>query len=246
MIEINEEKCLIIKRGEMMFSILVVEDDETLNKMICTKLKQEKFKTFSAFDGEEALEILDKEYIDLIISDIMMPKMNGYKLTQELREADYSLPILMVTAKHQMEDMEKGFRAGTDDYMIKPINFKEMILRVHALLRRAKIANEKKLVVGKTVLDYNSLTIDTGSEKYDIPPKEFYLLFLLLSNPNKIFTRIEIMDEIWGMESEVDERTVDSHIKKLRRRFESFADFEIVTIRGLGYKVKYNAAGDAK
>lgn len=229
-----------------MFSILVVEDDETLNKMICVKLRQENFKTFSAFDGEEALVILDKEYIDLIISDIMMPKINGYELTQELRKAAYSLPILMVTAKDQMEDMEKGFWAGTDDYMIKPIHLKEMVLRVNALLRRAKIANEKKLVVGKTVLDYNALTIYIGSEEYDIPPKEFYLLFLLLSNPNKIFTRIEIMDEIWGMESEADERTVDSHIKKLRRRFESCPDFEIITIRGLGYKTKYTVAGDAK
>lgn len=229
-----------------MFSILVVEDDETLNKMICAKLKLENFKTFSAFDGEEALEILDKEYIDLIISDIMMPKMNGYELTQELRKAAYSLPILMVTAKDQMDDMEKGFRAGTDDYMIKPIHLKEMVLRVNALLRRAKITNEKKLVVGKTVLDYNALTINIGSEEYDIPPKEFYLLFLLLSNPNKIFTRLEIMDEIWGMESEADERTVDSHIKKLRRRFESCLDFEILTIRGLGYKTKYNVAGDAQ
>lgn len=229
-----------------MFSILVVEDDETLNKMICAKLKQENFKTFSAFDGEEALEILDKEYIDLIISDIMMPKMDGYELTQDLRKAAYSLPILMVTAKDQMDDMEKGFWAGTDDYMIKPINLKEMVLRVNALLRRAKIANEKRLVVGKTTLDYNALTVNIDSEGYDIPPKEFYLLFLLLSNPNKIFTRLEIMDEIWGMESEADERTVDSHIKKLRRRFESCPDFQIVTIRGLGYKAKYNAAGDAK
>ena len=229
-----------------MFSILVVEDDETLNKMICAKLKQEKFKAFSAFNGEEALEILDSEYIDLMISDIMMPTMNGYELTQELRKAAYKLPILMITAKGQMEDLEKGFQAGTDDYMIKPINLKEMVLRIIALLRRAKITNEKKLVAGKTVLDYSALTINIDSKEYDIPPKEFYLLFLLLSNPNKIFTRLEIMDEIWGMESEADERTVDSHIKKLRRRFEYCLDFEIVTIRGLGYKAKVHAPGDVK
>lgn len=222
-----------------MFSILVVEDDETLNKMMCTKLKQENFKTFSAFDGKQALEILDQEYIDLIISDIMMPKMNGYELTKELRDAFYVQPILMVTAKDQLEDMEQGFRAGTDDYMIKPINLKEMVLRVNALLRRSKIANEKRLVVGKTVLDYNEMSIHIGEEDFEIPPKEFYMLFLLLSNPNKIFTRLEILDEIWGMDSEVDERTVDSHIKKLRRRFENYPDFEITTIRGLGYKVKY-------
>lgn len=222
-----------------MFSILVVEDDETLNKLICIKLKQENFKTFSAFDGEQALEILDQEYIDLVICDIMMPKINGYELTKELRDASYVQPILMVTAKDQLEDMEQGFRAGTDDYMIKPINLKEMILRVNALLRRSKIANEKRLMVGKTVLDYSQMSIHIGNQEFELPPKEFYLLFLLLSNPNKIFTRLDILDEIWGMDSEVDERTVDSHIKKLRRRFEDCTDFEIITIRGLGYKAKY-------
>ncbi len=222
-----------------MFSILVVEDDETLNKLICIKLKQENFKTFSAFDGEQALEILDQEYIDLVICDIMMPKINGYELTKELRDASYVQPILMVTAKDQLEDMEQGFRAGTDDYMIKPINLKEMVLRVNALLRRSKIANEKRLMVGKTVLDYSQMSIHIGNQEFELPPKEFYLLFLLLSNPNKIFTRLDILDEIWGMDSEVDERTVDSHIKKLRRRFEDCTDFEIITIRGLGYKAKY-------
>lgn len=221
-----------------MFSILVVEDDEILNKMICVKLKQEAYQVFAAFDGEEALSVLDTEHIDLMISDIMMPKMNGYQLTKELRNSAYTIPILMITAKNQMEDMEKGFHAGTDDYMIKPINMKEMVLRVNALLRRAKIANEKKLVIGNTVLDYDSLTIKMKEEDFDMPPKEFYLLFKLLSNPNKIFTRLELMDEIWGMDSEVDDRTVDSHIKKLRRKFENCIDFEIITIRGLGYKSK--------
>ena len=221
-----------------MFSILVVEDDEILNKMICVKLKQEAYRVFAAFDGEEALDLLDKEHIDLIISDIMMPNMDGYQLTKELRNAAYTLPILMITAKNQMEDMEKGFHAGTDDYMIKPINMKEMVLRVKALLRRAQIANEKKLVVGDTVLDYDALTVKTKEETYEMPPKEFYLLFKLLSNPNKIFTRQELIDEIWGMDTEVDDRTVDSHIKKLRRKLEHSTDFEIITIRGLGYKSK--------
>ncbi|WP_231038450.1 response regulator transcription factor [Pectinatus haikarae] len=234
------------EEGGLIFSILVVEDDETLNKMICAKLKYEKFKTFSAFNGKEALEILDKEYIDLLVTDIMMPIMNGYKLTRELREAAYKLPILMITAKGQMEDLEKGFQAGTDDYMIKPINLKEMVLRVNALLRRAKIANEQKLVIGRMILDYSTLMIKVDSKEYSIPPKEFYLLFLLLSNPNKIFTRLEIMDEIWGMESEADGRSVDAHIKKIRRRFESGADFEIVTIRGLGYKAKVNVPDGGK
>ncbi len=221
-----------------MFSILVVEDDEILNKMICVKLKQEAYRVFAAYDGEEALEVLDKEHVDLIICDIMMPKMDGYQLTKELRSAAYTLPILMITAKNQLEDMEKGFHAGTDDYMIKPIHMKEMVLRVKALLRRAQIANEKKLKLGNTVLNYDALTVSIKEEVIDLPPKEFFLLFKLLSNPNKIFTRQELMDEIWGMDSEADDRTVDSHIKKLRRKFEECPDFEIVTIRGLGYKVK--------
>jgi len=222
-----------------MFSILVVEDDETLNKMICAKLKQENFKTFPAFDGEDALKVMDKEYIDLIICDIMMPKMDGYELTKTLRSASCQLPILMITAKDQMEDMECGFKAGTDDYLVKPIRMKEMILRVNALLRRAQIANDKRVVVGTAVLDYNALTVRIKDEYFEMPPKEFYLLFKLLSNPNKIFTRLELMDEIWGMDSEADERAVDSHIKKLRRKFEDYPDFEIITVRGLGYKAKY-------
>ncbi len=221
-----------------MFSILVVEDDETLNKMICAKLKQESYRVFSAYDGEQALDLLDKEHIDLIISDIMMPKMDGYQLTKELRDAAYTIPILMITAKNSLEDMEKGFRAGTDDYMIKPISLREMVLRVKALLRRAQIANERKLVIGDTFLDYNALTVKINEELFEMPPKEFYLLFKLLSNPNKIFTRQELMDEIWGMDTDVDDRTIDSHIKKLRRKFEDCVDFEIVTIRGLGYKSK--------
>lgn len=222
-----------------MFSILVVEDDEMLNKMICAKLQQESYLVFPSYDGEQALELLDKEHIDLIITDIMMPNMDGYQLARELRNASYTIPILMITAKNQIEDMEKGFRAGTDDYMIKPISMRELALRVKALLRRAQIANERKLIVGNTLLDYDSLTVKIGEEIFEMPPKEFYLLFKLLSNPGKIFTRIELMDEIWGMDTDVDDRTIDSHIKKLRRKFEDCADFEIVTIRGLGYKSKF-------
>lgn len=222
-----------------MFSIMVVEDDETINKMICAKLKQEQFKVFPAFDGEEALQVMEREYIDLIICDIMMPKMDGYELTKVLRGTFCKIPILMITARDQMEDLEKGFKAGTDDYMIKPIRMKEMILRVNALLRRAQIANDKKMTVGNAVLDYDALTVRIGDVYFEMPPKEFYLLFKLLSNPNKIFTRLELLDEIWGMDAEVDDRAVDSHIKKIRRKFESYSDFEIITVRGLGYKAKY-------
>ena len=162
-----------------MFSILVVEDNENLNKMMSAKLKMETYNVFSAFNGEEALEVLEHEHIDLIISDVMMPGIDGYELTKTLRSANYTMPILMITAKNQIEDMEKGFVAGTDDYMIKPINMREMILRVNALLRRAKIANERRLILGNTILDYDSLTIIYDGKEYNMPPKEFYLIFKL-------------------------------------------------------------------
>lgn len=223
-----------------MFTILVVEDDIILNKMMCTKLRQEQYNVFFAYNGQEALYILDKENIDLIISDIMMPNMDGYELTKELRNAKYQLPILMITAKNQLEDMEKGFIAGTDDYMIKPVNLKEMTLRIKALLRRAQLAYDKKLTIGDMILDYESLTVKINNSIYEMPPKEFYLLYKLLSNPNKIFTRIELLDEIWGIGTDSDERNVDAHIKKIRKKFESNSEFEIITVRGLGYKAKYN------
>jgi len=229
-----------------MFSILVVEDDETLNKMICAKLMQEQFEVHIAFDGEQALEIMDQVHIDILICDIMMPKMDGYELTDAIRKANYTLPILMVTAKAQIEDMEMGFHVGTDDYLIKPFNMKEMVLRIHALLKRSQIMNEHQMTVGSIVLDYDALTVEDQEETQTLPPKEFYLLYKLLSSPNHIFTRLEIMDEIWGMDSEADERTVDSHIKKLRRKFEKYSDFEIVTVRGLGYKVKVNVNANTK
>lgn len=223
-----------------MFSILVVEDNEVLNEMISTKLKLENYSVYSAFDGEDGLNILEHEHIDLIISDIMMPGIDGYELTKSLRDINSTIPILMISAKNQIEDMEKGFMAGTDDYMIKPINMQEMMLRVKALLRRSQIANERKLKIGSTILDYDALTITIKDNIYDMPPKEFYLIFKLLSSPNKIFTRMELMDEIWGMDIDIDDRTIDSHIKKLRRKFESCSDFEIITVRGLGYKAKIN------
>lgn len=222
-----------------MFSILVVEDDSVLNKMICTKLQQEQYQVFAAFDGDEALNIMDREHVDLVISDIMMPNRNGYELTKDLRDAHCTLPILIITAKSQLEDMEKAFIAGTDDYMIKPVNLKEMVLRVKALLRRSQLVNEKKLVIKNTLLDYEALTVSSEGQTIDLPPKEFYLLFKLLNNPNKIFTRLELLDEIWGVEADTDERNVDAHIKKLRKKFEGNPDFEIVTVRGLGYKAKF-------
>lgn len=224
-----------------MINILVVEDDPKLNKLFCTVLTRHGYRTFSAESGDGALEILDKEHIVLIVSDIMMPDMDGYELTKTLREAGYNLPILMVTAKDQFEDKQKGYLIGIDDYMVKPIDVNEMILRVGALLRRAKIVNEHKIELGKTVLDFDSLTVTYGENETLLPQKEFNLIYKLLSYPNKIFTRQQLMDEIWGMDSETDERTVDVHINRLRDRFKSCEDFQIITVRGLGYKaVKRN------
>lgn len=222
-----------------MFSILVAEDDTTLNRMICTKLKQAGYRPFAAFDGEEALSILDHEHIDLIVSDVMMPKMDGLVLTRTLRDARFDMPILMITAKDQMEDMEKGFVAGTDDYMVKPIKLQEMLLRVGALLRRAQLVNQKRLVLAGTILDYEALTVEWREGAEQLPPKEFYLLFKLLNHPNKIFTRQELLDEIWGPDKDADSRNVDAHIKKLRKRFDRNTDFDIMTVRGLGYKAVF-------
>ena len=219
-----------------MFHILVVEDNADMRELFCTVLSDSGYQCLSAADGAEALEIMDREYVDLIVADIMMPNMDGYELTKAIRAAKMDLPILMVTAKDQFDDMQRGFRAGTDDYMIKPINVKELVLRVEALLRRAKIQSEKKITVGGTVLDYDALTVTIHGEETILPQKEFYLLYKLLSYPNKIFTRPQLMDEIWGMFSETDERTVNTHINRLRERFSDCKDFEIVTVRGLGYK----------
>lgn len=220
-----------------MFQVLVVEDDASLRKLMSAALSQNGYVPFVAEDGVKALEILDRTNIDLIISDIMMPNMDGYELTSQLRRANYDLPILMVTAKESFEDKQKGFMSGTDDYMVKPIDVNEMILRVGALLRRAKMASEHSLVVGTCVLDYDAQSVKFGAGQAEtIPQKEFMLLFKLLSYPNKIFTRRQLLDELWGMEKDVDERTVDVHIKRLRERYKGNPNFDIITVRGLGYK----------
>jgi DNA-binding response OmpR family regulator len=222
------------------FNILVVEDDKNLNKLICAVLKQNGYHVFRAEDGEEALSVLSHEHIDLVISDIMMPNMDGFEMTGELRKSNYNLPILMVTAKDSFEDKRRGFLSGADDYMVKPIDLNEMILRVGALLRRSQISNEHKLLIGAVELDYDTLIVSRNGESIVLPPKEFYLLFKLLSYPKQIFTRRQLMDEIWGIDSEADERTVDVHVKRLRERFGSWPEFDIATVRGLGYKAEKN------
>ena len=219
-----------------MFKILVVEDNKNLRKLMVTYLKKNNYEPLEAEDGEQALDILDKNHVDLIITDIMMPNMDGFQLTKELREANYMLPILFVTAKESIDDKKKGFLIGADDYMVKPVDMDEMVLRVGVLLRRANIINQRKLVIKDVVLSYDEFTLSKGDQVFDLPQKEFLLLYKLLSFPNKIFTRQDLMDEIWGLETESDLRTVDVHIKRLRKKFENFSEFEIVTIRGVGYK----------
>lgn len=219
-----------------MFNILVVEDDAKLGSIYSTILRMNKYNSFIADNGLAALEILDKEYIDLIITDVMMPAMDGFELTETLRKHGYNMPILMITARESFHDMQKGFQSGTDDYMIKPINWDEMILRIGALLRRARFVNERKIICGSTILDMDSLTVFQGNESSILPLKEFLLLFKLVSSQGKIFTRQQLMDEIWGIDTLSDERTVDVHINHLRERFKNCSDFEIITVRGLGYK----------
>ncbi|MCE4048783.1 MULTISPECIES: response regulator transcription factor [Bacillaceae] len=219
-----------------MFKILVVEDDQNTRKLMCAVLKQYGFDAYAAEDGIAALRFMDKQHVDLVVLDLMMPNMDGYELTKQLRAAWEHLPILMVTAKQEPNDKKQGFLAGTDDYMTKPVDEEEMILRIKALLRRAQIASEHKLAVGEVILDYDALTVSRRAEVITLPPKEFYLLFKLLSYPNMIFTRMQLMDEIWGMESDTDDRTLNVHINRLRDRFKEWTEFDIITVRGLGYK----------
>ena len=219
-----------------MFHILVIDDDKNTRRLMQAILSNAGYSVSTAEDGEAALEVMDKTHVDLIVLDIMMPRMDGYKFTELLREQNNDLPILMVSAKQLPEDRKRGFIVGTDDYMTKPVDEEEMLLRIRALLRRAKIVGERKLTLGDVVLDYDSLTVSRKDETIELPQKEFQLLFKLLSYPGKIFTRIQLMDEIWGADCETGWETVTVHIGRLRKRFENWDEFEIVSIRGLGYK----------
>ena len=221
-----------------MFSILVCEDDFAIKTMISTKLKQENYSVYTVQNGQEALNLMEKQQIDLVISDIMMPEMDGYEFVQTLRETKHTLPILMITAKSQLESLEAAFKLGVDDYMVKPLRLEELVLRVKALLRRSQFEAEKVLTFTHTRLDYNALTMTelTTGEQLQIPPKEFFLLYKLLSYPEKIFTRLDLLDDIWGMEEDYDERLIDACIKRLRQKLKGNEDFDIVTVRGLGYK----------
>lgn len=215
---------------------MVVEDDKHARKLLETVLKREGYSVFTAQDGEEALKLLESQHINLMILDIMLPKMDGYEVVKLLRDANFNMPILMATAKQLPEDKKKGFIVGTDDYMTKPIDIEEMLLRIRALLRRSQIVNERKLIVGNVTLDYDTLTVTKESKSQTLPQKEFYLLYKLLSYPGRIFTRIQLMDEIWGLETESTDTTVNVHINRLRKRFVEYPEFELVSVRGLGYK----------
>ena len=220
-----------------MFRILVVEDDNELRQLFCRVLEKNGYEALEASDGQQALDTLDQSYIDLIISDIMMPVMDGYELVRSLREAEIHIPVLMITAKGAFDDMRQGFLSGTDDYMVKPVNVNEMVLRVGALLRRAQMISERREVLGGTTLVYDTMTVSRGGEETSLPQKEFLLLYKLAAAPGRIFTRQQIMDDVWGLDSETDPHTVDVHVGRLRERFRDNPDFEIVTMRGLGYKV---------
>lgn len=219
-----------------MIHILVAEDDKHARKLLETVLKREGYEVLTAQDGEEVLTTLERQHVDLILLDIMMPKMDGYEVARQLREANFNLPILMVSAKQLPEDKKKGFIVGTDDYMTKPIDVEEMLLRVRALLRRSQIVNERKLTIGSVTLDYDSLTVTREGESQTLPQKEFYLLYKLLSYPGRVFTRIQLMDEIWGLQTESTDTTVNVHINRLRKRFSTYPEFDLISVRGLGYK----------
>jgi DNA-binding response OmpR family regulator len=220
-----------------MFKILIAEDDRELRQLFSRVLVKNGYSVVGVSDGAEALCEIENQFFDIIISDIMMPRVDGYELVRALRDSGNNTPVLMITAKDAFDDMQAGFSSGSDDYMVKPINVNEMVLRVGALLRRSQIANERRLTIGQTVLECDSLTVNTGREQMILPQKEFMLLYKMASYPGKIFTRQQLMDDIWGYDSGSDTHTVDVHIGRLREKFGESEDFKIITMRGVGYKV---------
>lgn len=223
-----------------MARILVAEDDVNTRKLMCAVLTRAGFDVVGARDGAEALDVLDREQIDLLITDVMMPGVDGFELTRELRDAHFDLPILMVTAKSLPKDRRQGFIVGTDDYLVKPVDAQEMVLRVRALLRRARIVADRRIEVGDVVLDYDALTVSCPGKTVALPPKEFSLLYKLLAYPGQVFTRLQLLDEIWGDEGDTDGATLSVHVNRLRTRFKDWPEFDIVTVRGMGYKAVRN------
>lgn len=223
-----------------MFRILVAEDDRNVARLMQLVLKNEGFDVILAENGRRALELLDSEHIDVILLDIMMPEINGFEFLETIRANNIDTPVIVTSAKNLPEDRCQGFISGADDYIVKPVDERELVLRIKALLKRTTAVSEQVLSVGQVTLDYNALTVTRGQEKQTLPKKEFYLLFKLLSSPDKIFTRIQLMDEIWGMNSESSDTTVNVHINRLRKRFGDYSEFSIVAIKGIGYKAVIN------
>ena len=218
-----------------MARILVAEDDKSANKLICAVLRKDGHETLSAADGREALDVLDREHIDLIVSDVMMPRVGGMELVSQLRGAQWDTPVLMLTARTDAETLHAGFLSGADDYLTKPADMKELVLRVRALLRRSGAAQADCLVAGTAVLDPTRNAVERAGERVELPPKEFQLLFRLLSSPGRAFTRMQLLDEVWGWDTDSSEATVNVHVNRLRSRFEGWSDFSIATVRGIGY-----------
>lgn len=223
------------RQGHGMARILVAEDDRSANKLICAVLRKDGHETIAARDGQEALDLLDREHVDLIVSDVMMPRMDGIELVRTLREAAWDLPILMLTARTDAETLHTGFLSGADDYLTKPADMKELVLRVRALLRRSGATETGRLVAGAAVLDPTRNTVERPGAKVELPPKEFQLLFRLLSSPGRAFTRMQLLDEVWGWDTDSSEATVNVHVNRLRTRFADWPDFRIATVRGIGY-----------
>lgn len=219
-----------------MINILVIDDEKHTRLLLQTILEDAGYTVLTAENGNDALVLMEHQHIDLAIVDIMMPEMDGYTFTQTLRDNQNNMPILIISAKHSPEDKRRGFIVGTDDYMTKPIDEEEMLLRIKALLRRAQIAASREITIGEVVVDYDSFTVTKGDIVQTLPQKEFLLLYKLLSYPGKIFTRIQLMDEIWGMESAAGWETITVHIGRLRKRFDGWEEFQIESVRGLGYR----------
>lgn len=221
-----------------MLQILIVDDDKNIRRYLSAVLSDAGYTTSCADCAQMALDIMENVKIDLIVLDIMMQDMDGYSFAKLLRDCNNDMPILMLSAKQLPEDVKKGFLSGTDDYMTKPVDEAVMLLRIKALLRRAKIIYDHRLTIGSTIVDHDTMTVTMKGSSQILPQKEFQLLYKLLSYPNKIFTRMQLMEDIWGPASDSTEATVSVHINRLRKRFETCTDFSIVTIRGLGYKAQ--------
>ena len=219
-----------------MFNVLIVEDDFNICKLMKIKLTQEGYNCILAYNGEEGIEKLAENHIDIVIADAMMPKMDGFEMVKEMRSLNYTTPVIMVTARGEIEDKSKGFIVGVDDYMVKPIDFKELFLRMKAVLRRANIVSEKKIVIGKTVLDYNTLTVSNGEDKEIFTKKEFQILFKLLSYPEQSFSKSALFEEFWNFDSDTEEDAVKVYINKIRNKISRFSEIDIETVRGVGYK----------